>query len=100
MHLVDVSEGVAQLSQHGSAAAAIHVTDIIAFKRVHEALRHTVRLRTVHRRMHRLDAQFVGQVGDFGSSKPCCLTSTSSLLQKWGDYPMKCHSSAAKKNLL
>lgn len=61
MYFDDVPEGVGQLGQHGGAAAAIHAGDVIAFKRIHEALCHAIRLRAVHGRMHRLDAQFMGQ---------------------------------------
>ncbi|GEM_PF-3623295 len=61
MHLVEMPDGAGQLGQHDGAVAAVHAADVIAFKRVHEALGHVFRLRAVDRRVHRLDAQFMSQ---------------------------------------
>jgi hypothetical protein len=61
MHLVEMPEGVRQLGQHDGAVAAVHAADVIAFKCVHEALGHAIRLRAVDRRVHRFDPQFMRQ---------------------------------------
>src|SRR5450830_1898502 len=73
MHLVEMLECVGQLSQHDSAAAAVHAADVISFKRVHEALCHAVRLRAVHWRMHRPDAQLMGQSVRFDSPESAAI---------------------------
>ena len=61
MHLVEMPGGAGQLGLHDGAVAAVHAAEVIAFKRVHEALGHVLRLRAVDRRVHRLDAQFMSQ---------------------------------------
>jgi hypothetical protein len=39
------------LSEHDVGAAAVHLADVVAFKRVYEALGHAIGLWAAHRRM-------------------------------------------------
>src|ERR1700722_2204187 len=57
MNLVEMSEGIRQLSEHGLGAAAIHLANIVSLQRVDEALGHPIGLGTTHRCMDRRDAQ-------------------------------------------
>src|SRR5690349_7889394 len=61
MNLVEMLKRSWHLSQHDVCAAAVHLADVVAFKRVHEALGHAVRLRTAHRGVDGFDAQLLDQ---------------------------------------
>lgn len=61
MHLIEMLERGRHLSQHDVCAGAIHLADVIAFKRVHEALGHAIGLRTAHRGVDGFDAQLLDQ---------------------------------------
>lgn len=61
MDLIKMLESGRHLPQDDGGVAAVHLADVIAFKRVHEALSHVIRLRAAYRRVHRLDAQILRQ---------------------------------------
>jgi len=61
MDFIEMRKSVWQLSENGFGIAAVHRTDVVPFKHVHEALRHSVRLRAANWRMDRFEAHLARQ---------------------------------------